>query len=270
MPEKKDSQSRNLFELLLRDTAMNYNPENSTLTLKFPTPSEAEEEPHTEETLTLKKGISKRKEEIEDLDDLDPEIDPLRVKLQLKAYIRLSLHALKYANSTISKSEWVEVIGLLTGHIENKDTPLACLVITDAFPVGHGTNVNAQIEDPQSMVRVYNESRKKKEMILGWYHSHPSYGAFMSKTDYKTQVRYQRLGTKGSQLSAPIALVIDPTKISRRYYGFKIFRLKKDLKKWEEPRYEVLNCPLESLPELISTLLPLAEGKTMFLEYDYD
>ena len=92
----------------------------------------------------------------------------------------------------------------------------------------------------------------------------------MSKTDYKTQVRYQRLGTKGSQLSAPIALVIDPTKISRRYYGFKIFRLKKDLKKWEEPRHEVLNCPLESLPELISTLLPLAEGKTMFLEYDYD
>ncbi len=270
MPEKKDSQSRNLFELLLRDTAMNYDPDNSTLTLKFPTSSETKALPETKETLNLKKNISQSKEAVEDIDDLDPEIDPVRVKIQLKAYIRLCLHALKYAHSSIPQSEWVEVIGLLTGHIENEDTPLACLVITDAFPVGHGTNVNAQIEDPQSMVRVFNESRKKNEMILGWYHSHPSYGAFMSSTDYQTQVRYQRLGTKESQLSAPIALVIDPTRISRRSYGFKIFRLKKDLKKWEEPRFEVLNCSLESLPELISTLLPLAEGKTMFLEYDYD
>ncbi len=270
MPSKKDSQTKNLFELLLRDTAMNYNPDNSTLTLKFPTASETKEVPQTEETLTLKKDISDQREQIQEDDDLDPEVDPVRVKIQLRAYIRLSLHALKYANSSIPQSEWVEVIGLLTGHIENKDTPLACLVITDAFPVGHGTNVNAEIEDPQSMVRVFNESRKKRELILGWYHSHPSYGAFMSSTDYRTQVRYQRLGTKGSQLSAPIALVIDPTRISRRTYGFKIFRLKKDLKNWEEPRYEVLNCPLESLPELINTLLPLAEGKTMFLEYDYE
>ncbi|MHA1977023.1 MAG: Mov34/MPN/PAD-1 family protein [Candidatus Hodarchaeales archaeon] len=270
MPDKKDPKSRNLFELLLRDTAMNYDPDNSTLTLKFPATAETKTDSHAEETITLNKSDSKKEEELLELDDLDPEIDPVRVKLQLKAYIRLSLHALKYANSTIPQSEWVEVIGLLTGHIEHKDTPLARLVITDAFPVGHGTNVNAQIEDPQSMVRVFNESRKKNELILGWYHSHPSYGAFMSTTDYKTQIRYQRLGTKGSQLSAPIALVIDPTRISRKNYGFKIFRLKKDLKKWEEPRYDVLNCPLESLPELISTLLPLAEGKTMFLEYDYD
>jgi proteasome lid subunit RPN8/RPN11 len=270
MAHKKEPRPRNLFELLLRDTSMNYDPNNLTLTLKFPPTSESNEIPPKEETFSLKKDIPEEEEISSDLDDLDPEIDPVRVKINLKAYIRLSLHALKYANSSIPKTKWVEVIGLLTGYIENKDTPLARLVITDAFPVGHGTNVNAQIEDPQSMVRVFNETRKKNELILGWYHSHPSYGAFMSKTDYRTQVRYQRLGTKESQLAAPIALVIDPTKISRKNYGFKIFRLEKDFKKWDEPRYEVLNCPLESLPELISTLLPLAEGKTMFLEYDYD
>ena len=269
MPDKKKEKPRNLFELLLRDTSMNYDPDNLTLTLKFPT-TESKKIPPSEETFSLKNDVTQKEVDFLEIDDLDPEIDPARVKLQLKAYIRLSLHALKYANSTLPQAEWVEVIGLLTGHIENKDTPLVCLVISDAFPVGHGTNVNAQIEDPQSMVRVFNESRKKNELILGWYHSHPSYGAFMSTTDYRTQVRYQKLGTKGSQLAAPIALVIDPTKVSRRNYGFKIFRLQKDLKTWEEPRYEVLNCPLESLPELISTLLPLAEGKTMFLEYDYD
>ncbi len=91
----------------------------------------------------------------------------------------------------------------------------------------------------------------------------------MSDTDYQTQVRYQRLGSK-SPLSAPIALVIDPTRISSHSYGFKIFRLKPDLKTWENPRFEVLNCPLNTLPDIISTLLPLSEGKAMFLEYDSD
>ena len=91
----------------------------------------------------------------------------------------------------------------------------------------------------------------------------------MSDTDYQTQVRYQRLGS-GSPLTAPVALVIDPTRISNRSHGFKIFRLKPDLKTWEEPKFEVLNCPLETLPDLISTLLPLSEGKAMFLEYDHD
>ncbi|MHA1207616.1 MAG: hypothetical protein ACTSSO_08650 [Candidatus Hodarchaeales archaeon] len=91
----------------------------------------------------------------------------------------------------------------------------------------------------------------------------------MSDTDYQTQVRYQRLGS-GSPLTAPIALVIDPTRISNRSHGFKIFRLKPDLKTWEEPKFEVSNCPLETLPDLISTLLPLSEGKAMFLEYDHD
>jgi proteasome lid subunit RPN8/RPN11 len=211
--------------------------------------------------------------EFVDLDDLDTESEPSRVKIQLKAYIKLALHALKYANPKVPQNKWIEVIGLLTGHIENKDTPLACLIVEDAYPIGHGTDVNAQIQDPQSMVRVYNELKlkAKNRIILGWYHSHPSYGAFMSQTDYQTQVRYQRLGTKDSQITAPIALVIDPSRISTRSYGFKIFRLKDDLRTWEEPVYQVLNCPLESLPEMIDTLLPLAEESgRMFLEYDYE
>jgi proteasome lid subunit RPN8/RPN11 len=206
--------------------------------------------------------------------DLDTDLgelhEPPRVKIKLKAYLKLALHALKYANEALPRSEWVEVIGLLTGHIEHPNTPLTSLVITDAYPIGHGTNVNAQIQDPQSMVRVYENAVKDGHRILGWYHSHPSYSPFMSQTDFQTQVRYQRLGTQGSQLSAPIALVIDPTEISSTSYGFKIFRLQKDLRTWEEPTFRVLNCPLESLPQMIQTLLPLAEGKTMFLEYDHD
>jgi len=301
MPEDNKTDPKNVFEMYLRDLALKFDPDDLTLTLKFPSissfpldstntkkiPKQLQKQsahvisltPEENRPLKIKRKannvkiqLSNNDYEIVDLglDDLDPESDPPRVKINLKAYIRMALHSLKYANPKVPQSKWVEVIGLLTGHIENKDTPLACLVISDAFPIGHGTNVNAQIQNPQSMVRVFNETSKKNQIILGWYHSHPSYGAFMSSTDFHTQVRYQRLGSKGSQLTAPVALVIDPTRISNKSYGFKIFRLKKDMKSWEEPTFEVLNCPLQGLPELISTLLPLSEGKAMFLEYDHD
>jgi len=297
--EKKDLQ--NIFELLLRDLALTFDPETFSFTLQFPAfkyQPEADFESFTDKEIQINPSylISSNSDEnipeadfIKDreqdkalevlksvelsMNDLNLESEPSRVKIHLKAYIKLALHALKYANPGVPQDNWIEVIGLLTGHIESNDTPLACLVIEDAFPIGHGTNVNTQIHDPQSMVRVYNEikSHNKNQLILGWYHSHPSYGAFMSQTDYETQVRYQRLGTRNSQITAPIALVIDPTKISSISYGFKIFRLKEDMKTWEEPHYRVLNCPLESLPEMINTLLPLTEEKgRMFLEYDHE
>lgn len=205
------------------------------------------------------------KRDIEDFGVLEQE-EPVRVKIQFKAYIKMALHALKYANSKIRKDKWVEIIGLLTGYIENKDNPLTCLVITDAYPIGHGTNVNAWIRNPQSHVKVYQ--KLKGEIILGWYHSHPGYSPFMSKTDYQTQVRYQKLGSK-SPYEAPIALVLDHTQISKKSYGFKIFRLDTKLRKWENPKYEVIDCPLDSLPNMLKTLLPLTEGKGLFLEYDH-
>lgn len=270
MKREPNNRPQNLFELLLRDMALQFDPDNLTLTVRFPTAGNHAVKVPIDDNNDIK--LDSHSEEVEDIEigDLDPESDPIRVKVHLKAYIKLTLHALKYANPKIPQHKWVEVIGLLTGYIENKDTPMACLVATDAFPIGHGTNITAQIRNPQSMVRVFNESSKKKEFILGWYHSHPSYGSFMSDTDFDTQVRYQRLGASNSTLTAPVALVIDPTRISTNSYGFKIFRLKQDLRSWEEPRFQVLNCPLSGLPDMISTLLPLAEGDTMFLEYDHD
>lgn len=263
--------STNLFEMLLRDMAFKFDPKKSTLTLKFPHSVSSEEGKKDDPTIKLKPetDLDSVDLDVEEFSELSLDSDPTRVKIHLKAYIRMALHALKYAHPKIPQTKWVEVIGLLTGHIENADTPLACLIITDAFPIGHGTDISAQIHNPQSMVRVFKESSKRNQIILGWYHSHPSYGAFMSDTDYQTQVRYQRLGS-GSPLTAPVALVIDPTRISNQSHGFKIFRLKPDLKTWEEPKFEVLNSPLETLPDLISTLLPLSEGKAMFLEYDHD
>lgn len=279
MSRSNPKKNNNVFEQLLKHLMVRFNPNERTLTLKLPNmnieqdndqidqysqknnPDNVVSEPHVnpEEIEILEDNIS--------LDSLVPEKKITRVRISTKAYIKLALHALKYANDTIPQTKWVEVIGLLTGKIENRDTPLACLNISDAFPIGHGTDVTVHIKDPQSTVRVYKEL-KKGESILGWYHSHPSYTPFMSQTDYATQVRYQRL-SKAPQLIAPIALVIDPTLITTTSYGFKIFRLKENYKDWEEPAFEVKNLPLESLPGILETLMPLTKDKKI-VEYDFE
>ena len=89
----------------------------------------------------------------------------------------------------------------------------------------------------------------------------------MSQTDFDTQLRYQKLD-QAPYLQQPIALVIDQTEITNTNYGFKIFRLKEDYKTWDEPRFEVVDAPVKSMPEMIKTLLPMTMGKAVFLEYE--
>lgn len=196
-----------------------------------------------------------------------PKGKPIRVKLSFKAYIKMALHALKYAHPDRSPTTWVEVIGLMTGFIENPDNPdKTCLNIQDAHPIGHGDAVTAQIQDPNSVVKVFQE-KEKNHQIIGWYHSHPSYSPFMSNTDFGTQLRYQKLA-KTSYHQQPVALVLDPTEITDSSFGFKIFRLKEDFKTWDEPKFEVIDTPVKTMPEMLKTLLPLTVGRAVFLEYE--
>ncbi len=196
-----------------------------------------------------------------------PKTKVVRVKISFKAYIKIALHALKYAHPDKSPTSWVEVIGLMTGFIEHPNNPeLTCINIQDAHPIGHGDAVTAQIQDPNSVVKVFQE-KAKDHQILGWYHSHPSYSPFMSNTDFGTQLRYQKLA-KTEYYQQPIALVIDPTEISVDSFGFKIFRLKQDFKTWDEPKFEVVDTPVKTMPEMIKTLLPLTTGRAVFLEYE--
>ena len=44
------------------------------------------------------------------------------IVLKPKAYLKLAKHALTFANDSIPKKNWVEVIGLLTGKIRDEET----------------------------------------------------------------------------------------------------------------------------------------------------
>lgn len=98
----------------------------------------------------------------------------------------------------------LEVMGLMQGYID-EDT----FVVTDAFrlPVeGTETRVNAQDEANEYLVEYLELSRAqgRQENVVGWYHSHPGYGCWLSGIDVETQAMQQ-------QFQDPfLAVVIDP------------------------------------------------------------
>ena len=98
----------------------------------------------------------------------------------------------------------IEIMGLMQGKISG-DT----FVVTDAFrlPVeGTETRVNAGAEADEYMVQYLQSSRDggRPENAIGWYHSHPGYGCWLSGIDVSTQMNMQ------SFQDPYLAVVIDP------------------------------------------------------------
>jgi COP9 signalosome complex subunit 5 len=99
----------------------------------------------------------------------------------------------------------LEVMGLMLGKIEANT-----FVVTDAFrlPVeGTETRVNAQDEANEYMITYLERSREgggQPENAVGWYHSHPGYGCWLSGIDVNTQKTQQTFQDPF------VAVVIDP------------------------------------------------------------
>jgi proteasome lid subunit RPN8/RPN11 len=191
--------------------------------------------------------------------------EPAKVKepisVTVTAILKIASHSFKYANSKILRDQWVEVIGLLAGEMGDDGV----LSVIDAYPMGHGTAVAAEIKDYKNYARAFTDIKKNNLFIAGWYHSHPSYGLFMSKDDFATQIRYQKLWDKA------IALVIDPHMINGKSLGFKIFKADFGAKKWFEVPFSVKGeLDTRLLPELLEFITPITEGKALYLEYDED
>lgn len=95
------------------------------------------------------------------------------------------------------------MMGLMQGYILSET-----FVVTDAFrlPVeGTETRVNAQDEANEYMVSYLQSCRDagRMENAVGWYHSHPGYGCWLSGIDVATQQTQQMTGPF-------VAVVIDP------------------------------------------------------------
>lgn len=183
-----------------------------------------------------------------------------QVIISIRSILKIASHALKYANARISQSDWVEVIGLLAGKLDQDESVLH---VEDAYPMGHGDAIYAEIKDYKNFVRAFNDIKKKGLFICGWYHSHPSYGLFISQEDFGTQSRYQRLWKRS------IALVIDPYMIDGKSFGYDVFRGDLRTRKWYTvPHHLKEPIDAQALPSLLEFINPIIEGKDIYLEYD--
>ncbi|KAG7666010.1 RRI1 [[Candida] subhashii] len=106
----------------------------------------------------------------------------------------------------------IEVMGMLVGKI----IP-GSIIVMDVYrlPVeGTETRVNAQAEGYEYMVQYLEMNKKldtsRMENIVGWYHSHPGYGCWLSGIDVSTQALNQ-----GFQ-DPYVAIVVDPIKTLRQ------------------------------------------------------
>ena len=117
-------------------------------------------------------------------------------RISALALIKMVMHAQSGGN--------IEIMGLMVGKVV-KNT----IVVMDAFalPVeGTETRVNASLEAYEYMVNYINNAKLvgREENVVGWYHSHPGYGCWLSGIDVTTQMNNQ-------QYQDPfIAIVVDP------------------------------------------------------------
>ncbi|KAL8280701.1 hypothetical protein RQP46_007024 [Phenoliferia psychrophenolica] len=121
-----------------------------------------------------------------------------KVRVSAVALVKMVMHARSGGN--------YEVMGLMQGKLEG-DT----MVVMDAFAlpvVGTETRVSAANEANEFMIQYIQSSPAigRLENIVGWYHSHPGYGCWLSGIDVQTQM------TNQMHQDPFLAVVIDPNR----------------------------------------------------------
>ncbi|MFX0087039.1 MAG: Mov34/MPN/PAD-1 family protein [Candidatus Hodarchaeota archaeon] len=150
------------------------------------------------------------------------------IRIPKDAYTKFVRFALENANPYDHKN-WKECIGLILGRILKDES----INVTDIVPIGVGSAIFVDITDFTQVFSLISSSRiDQGEVIVGWAHTHPGLGLFLSSTDIQTQQSYQRMHPKA------FALVLDPTKIENDYSGFNIYRLDSTLSQPQIVEYE--------------------------------
>lgn len=109
------------------------------------------------------------------------------------------LKMLKHGKSGIP----LEVVGLLLGRWVDDYT----VQVVDVFATpqtGTGTSVEAIDEVYQATMTESLKLVGRKEDVVGWYHSHPGFGVWLSNVDINQQLYWEKLNPRC------IAVVVDP------------------------------------------------------------
>jgi proteasome lid subunit RPN8/RPN11 len=136
----------------------------------------------------------------------DPPESPFPVFMHQRATRFVTAHAVHNANR--------EVGGLLLGHINQTQDGLVYPVITHAIAARFATEARGHLTFTHQtwldLIRQREEHFPNRE-VIGWYHTHPGLGIFLSDWDLLIQRHFFRQPWQ-------VALVIDPRQIAAGFF----------------------------------------------------
>ncbi|KAL9137240.1 MAG: hypothetical protein Q9175_001547 [Cornicularia normoerica] len=130
----------------------------------------------------------------------------------------------------------MEVMGLMLGEFVDDYT----VRVVDVFAMPQsGTGVSVEAVDPVFQTKMMDMLRQtgRLETVVGWYHSHPGFGCWLSSVDINTQQSFEQLTPRA------VAVVVDPIQSVKGKVVIDAFRLinPQTLMMGHEPRQTTSN-----------------------------
>lgn len=112
----------------------------------------------------------------------------------------------------------MEVMGLMLGEFIDDFT----VKVVDVFSMPQtGNSVSVEAVDPVFQTKMLDMLKQtgRPEMVVGWYHSHPGFGCWLSGTDINTQQSFEQLNPRA------VGVVVDPIQSVKGKVVIDCFRL---------------------------------------------
>lgn len=112
----------------------------------------------------------------------------------------------------------MEVMGLMLGEFIDEYT----IEVVDVFAMPQsGTGVSVEAVDPVFQTKMLDQLKQtnRPQMVVGWYHSHPGFGCWLSGVDISTQQSFEQLNKRA------VSVVIDPIQSVKGKVVIDAFRL---------------------------------------------
>ncbi|CEO94343.1 unnamed protein product (mitochondrion) [Plasmodiophora brassicae] len=139
----------------------------------------------------------------------------------------------------------LEVMGLMLGDFVDDYT----VRVVDVFAMPQsGTGVSVEAVDHVFQANMLDMLRQtgRPEMVVGWYHSHPGFGCWLSGVDISTQQSFEQLNKRA------VSIVVDPIQSVRGKVVIDAFRLINPqlMMMGQEPRQTTSNLGFLNKPSI--------------------
>lgn len=139
----------------------------------------------------------------------------------------------------------MEVMGLMLGEFVDDYT----VNVVDVFAMPQsGTGVSVEAVDDVFQAKMMDMLKQtgRDQMVVGWYHSHPGFGCWLSSVDVNTQKSFEQLNSRA------VAVVVDPIQSVKGKVVIDAFRLidTNMIMRNQEPRQTTSNTGLLNKPNI--------------------